>query len=644
MHAHQIIAITPPELGGACEAISIAHLLRLGVGRVHIRKPEATEAELEALLSALPTELRRRCVLSHHIELVTRWGLGGVHFSVSDWSSLKARPASVLKPDQLVGVSCHNIEELERLPFRPDYAYVSPVAPSISKPGYGSDSPWTAEIRRGLSVRYPFPLIALGGVGVENAQIFLDEGFSGVALLGYFAGRSLHELTERVASLCTPKLLLCGGIDPTAEAGLTADMQHATRLGVQAYSIATALTSQDAVSFTRLTEVPDDMLAESVCALRRQSPPAIAKVGLLASLRQLHLLVREIRQLFPACRIVWDPILRTSSGADLLPDASREALLEAAQSVDVLLPNSYECRQLFGDVLPQDWAQSTSTTVICKSALSSEDSVTDRAYLPDGRVIESSIPRLGKDRHGTGCLYATTLCVSLARGMDYAEALHSAQRATMHYRLGYASIQTKRCHTLGRRMFVTHATTTAETLQQVDLVLRYGLADLVELRMKDVSWETFLATARDTLALCRGYGVPLLINDRVDIALITGADGVHLGQGDMSPVEARRLLGVHALIGLTCNTSADLASARTLPIDYVGIGPFRFTTTKQKLAPILGLEGYRALQLHTYPLPAYAIGSVRPDDIPDLYALGLYGVAMSSSLIHAARTAQDDRP
>ena len=644
MHADQIIAITPPELGGACEALSIAHLLRLGVGRVHIRKPEATQAELEALLSALPTELRHRCVLSHHIELVTRWGLGGVHFSVSDWSSLKARPTSVLKPDQLVGVSCHSIEELERLPFRPDYAYVSPVAPSISKPGYGSDSPWTAEIRRGLSVRYPFPLVALGGIGVENAQIFLNEGFSGVALLGYFAGCLLHELTERVASLCTPKLLLCGGIDPTAEAGLTADMQHATRWGVQAYSIATALTSQDAVSFTRLIEVPDDMLVESVRALRRQPPPTIAKVGLLASLRQLHLLVHEIRQLFPACRIVWDPILRTSSGVDLLPEASREALLEAAQSVDVLLPNSYECRQLFGDVLPQDWAQRTSTTVICKSAASREDSVTDRAYLPDGCVIESSIPRHGEDRHGTGCLYATTLCVSLARGVDYPEALHSAQRATMHYRLGYAPDQTKRCHPLGRSMFVTHATTTAETLLQTDLVLRHGLADVIELRMKNVPWETFLATARETLALCRGYGVPLLINDRVDIALIIGADGVHLGQGDMSPVEARRLLGVHALIGLTCNTATDLASARTLPIDYVGIGPFRFTTTKQKLAPILGLEGYRALQLYAYPLPAYAIGSVRPDDIPDLYALGLYGVAMSSSLIHAARTAQDDRP
>ena len=76
----------------------------------------------------------------------------------------------------------------------------------------------------------------------------------------------------------------------------------------------------------------------------------------------------------------------------------------------------------------------------------------------------------------------------------------------------------------------------------------------------------------------------------------------------------------------------------------MGIGPFRFTSTKKKLAPILGLEGYRALQLHAFPLPAYAIGSVSPEDIPALYALGLYGVAMSSSLIQAAGTAADDRP
>ena len=179
--------------------------------------------------------------------------------------SARRRP---LRPEQIVGVSCHSVAELERLPFCPDYAYVSPVAASISKPGYGTDSPWTPELRRAVTAHFPFPLIALGGIGEANAQGFIEEGFAGVALLGYFASQELHKLTERVQKLCAPTLLLCGGIDPTAEAGLTADMQYAARLGVRAYSLVTALTCQDAVAFTRLTAVADADLIEAVRALR----------------------------------------------------------------------------------------------------------------------------------------------------------------------------------------------------------------------------------------------------------------------------------------------------------------------------------------------------------------------------------------
>jgi len=138
-------------------------------------------------------------------------------------------------------------------------------------------------------------------------------------------------------------------------------MQHATRLGVRAYSIVTALTSQDAVAFNRLTAVADIDLIEAVRALRRQSPPQVAKIGLIASLHQLLLLVREIRALLPTCRIVWDPILRTSSGADLLSDASRESLLEVAELVDVILPNHYESHQFFGESIPGEWAKHTAT-------------------------------------------------------------------------------------------------------------------------------------------------------------------------------------------------------------------------------------------------------------------------------------------
>ena len=133
--------------------------------------------------------------------------------------------------------------------------------------------------------------------------------------------------------------------------------------------------------------------------------------------------------------------------------------------------------------------------------------------------------------------------------------------------------------------------------------------------------------------LCRNYGVPLLINDHVDVAHIIGADGVHLGKEDMSPTLARELLGDAALIGRTCNSQADLQAALREPIDYVGVGPYRFTQTKQRLAPILGIEGYRQLHLGEYPLPAYAIGGIRPDEAPLFDALGIYGIAMSGALI-----------
>ena len=103
----------------------------------------------------------------------------------------------------------------------------------------------------------------------------------------------------------------------------------------------------------------------------------------------------------------------------------------------------------------------------------------------------------------------------------------------------------------------------------------------------------------------------------------------------MSPSLARELLGDAALIGRTCNTQADLQAALREPIDYVGVGPYRFTQTKERLAPILGIEGYRDLHLADYPLPAYAIGGIRPDESPLFDALGIYGIAMSGALIRA---------
>lgn len=639
MKAYQLIALTAPEYQGAAEALWISTLLRLGLRRVHIRKPGASQSELRTLLEAIPQELRRRCVLSEYPELVAAYGLGGLHLSVRSWRLLSERPS--LQAWQTLGVSCHSAQELASLSFVPDYAYLSPVADSLSKVGYAGGS-WSDEELRCLCEATPFPLVALGGVGAHNAASLLRLGFDAMAGLGYWQTEDLAELQPRLERICQPCLLLCGGLDPTSEAGLTADVRYAERLGAKCYSICTALTVQHAGQFYGMQAIDQQLIEAQLDALAELAPPEVVKLGLVASAQQLLQLCRSLRQRYPQSLILWDPILRTSTGYQLLEDLDRHVLKELLQLVDYVLPNLYERSKLLEDFAVADAARCWHSTWVCKSEDSTTTEIIDVAYTPEGGRCYSSYPRVGRDRHGTGCLYASALAVQLARGVGCEEAMRFAQRAVARYRSGYSlECQTKR-PTLGRRMFITHGATLEAVLEQTQQVLYAGRADMVQLRMKDAPRTLLLITARALLVLCRSYAVPLIINDHPDIAYIVGADGVHLGKEDAAPEEARRLLGDEVLIGCTCNTQADLERALDLPIDYVGLGPYRFTRTKQRLAPVLGLEGYRRLALQRYPLPVYAVGSVVPADEAELQALGVYGLAMSSALLE--RAALDTTP
>lgn len=158
-------------------------------------------------------------------------------------------------------------------------------------------------------------------------------------------------------------------------------------------------------------------------------------------------------------------------------------------------------------------------------------------------------------------------------------------------------------------------------------------AGWVQLRMKNATPETWLAIAREVVAICHEGGALCTINDNVEIALASDADGVHLGNLDEDWIAARARLGPEKLLGGTVNNAEDARRAASGHVlDYVGIGPLRFTTTKQKLAPVLGLEGIAALLSLLDGLPAWAIGGVQPVDLPSLRCAHLAGVAVSSSL------------
>lgn len=160
-----------------------------------------------------------------------------------------------------------------------------------------------------------------------------------------------------------------------------------------------------------------------------------------------------------------------------------------------------------------------------------------------------------------------------------------------------------------------------------------GGATCVQLREKHLDTRPFIERARALKALLAPLGVPLIINDRLDVALAAGADGVHVGQSDMPPEEVRRFMP-DALIGLSVENADHVRAAERLPVDYLGVSPVFSTPSKRDAAPALGLEGLRALRALTR-LPLVAIGGIDLDNAAQVMAAGADGLAVVRALCAA---------
>ncbi len=156
----------------------------------------------------------------------------------------------------------------------------------------------------------------------------------------------------------------------------------------------------------------------------------------------------------------------------------------------------------------------------------------------------------------------------------------------------------------------------------------------VQLRVKDKPLEEVEGIAQRVKDICARNDARLIINDHVEVALKTGADGVHLGKEDMSPAEARALLSGDKIIGGTANTFEDIQRLQEAGVDYIGLGPFRYTATKKKLSPVLGLAGYQSIldqcKVHHIETPVIAIGGIEVEDVSAIRSTGVFGVAIAS--------------
>jgi thiamine-phosphate pyrophosphorylase len=156
--------------------------------------------------------------------------------------------------------------------------------------------------------------------------------------------------------------------------------------------------------------------------------------------------------------------------------------------------------------------------------------------------------------------------------------------------------------------------------------------DLVQLREKQMKPREFAEQAADALKFARVAGVKLIINDRVDIALAIGADGVHVGQDDLPPLQARRLLGKEAIIGYSTHSLKQAAAASKLPIDYIAFGPVFPTFTKDNPDEVTGVETLTAVKNTIGNIPLVAIGGIGPQNIAEVAASGASAAAVISAI------------
>ena len=186
--------------------------------------------------------------------------------------------------------------------------------------------------------------------------------------------------------------------------------------------------------------------------------------------------------------------------------------------------------------------------------------------------------------------------------------------------------------------FITHYTGRYTYFDSARMALEGGCR-WIQLRMKEATEEEVEKEAIRVQDLCRQYGATFIIDDHVALAKKLHADGVHLGKKDMPIAEARKLLGKDFIIGGTANTFEDVQMHYAAGADYIGCGPFRFTTTKKNLSPVLGLEGYwnivSRMKEAGINLPIVAIGGIAFEDIPAIMQTGVSGIALSGSILRA---------
>ena len=483
---------------------------------------------------------------------------------------------------------------------------------------------------------------------------------------------------------------------------MQADLKTFSALGVYGATAITAVTVQNTVGVKYVHALPPQVVYDQIVTVMEDIMPDAVKIGMVNDAETLDAIVRALTLHRPRILVV-DPVMVATSGCALMQADALQVMEERLLPMaDIVTPNLPEAWTLAGtdssvDEAAQAILRLGVKALLIKGGHAEGTTKTDYLYVSydDGvkRTEFSSATVDTFNTHGTGCTLSSAIAAMLARGHGMEEAVRQAkmyltealkagadvvvghghgpvchffsqqvnkqtsrqgdlhtsqqvnestsQQADKSNLLVCSSahpLSTKKVDSFAKLQFITHFTDRYSYLDSAMMALEGGCR-WIQLRMKDADEAEIERTARQILPECRRRCAVFIIDDHVELVKRVGADGVHLGKNDMPVDEARRILGDEFIIGGTANTFEDIQRLAAQGADYIGCGPFRFTTTKKNLAPMLGIEGYEnivsLMKTHGINLPIVAIGGITYDDIPRIMSTGVTGIAISGSVLRA---------
>ncbi len=439
-----------------------------------------------------------------------------------------------------------------------------------------------------------------------------------------------------------PYTLSIAGFDPSGGAGVLADTKTFEQLEVYGLAVATANTIQNDSEFDRLDWVKPAVIIEQIDVLARKWQWDYVKIGLIEGLDVLEQVVGHLTTLRPGVKIIWDPILAASAGFTFHSQVAWQQLKRICDQLFLITPNVDEMQQLYnGNAMDGALALSEYCHVLM-TGTETADTITDHLVVNGvptplyGRKIDS----VGK--HGSGCVLSAAITAHLTKGVELETACWMAKRYTSNLiasnstLLGYHhTAQQAPQKNISALHYITQHMEGVSHVQLAETACKGG-APWVQLRVKNVDNDTYCHIAKQVKAVCHHYGATFIVNDNVEVAWRVQADGVHLGQQDMPLAKARAILGETAIIGGTANTFEQIKTLHQEGADYIGLGPYQFTSTKEKLSPVLGMEGYLQLMAKCndagIAIPVIAIGGIAIEDVGSIMRTGVHGIAVASGI------------